>query len=253
MRHRQTAPSTFRKLNPHINFAGLSLTFHRRPKEWKPPGRRGRRSPIRRAGISLRSARGANAHLILEEFVGPDRRIRQLGRVSKGLPPSPTGEDAGSGLHSGGAIVEVFSAAGASLGPAQILPYFTRSRSVANRVSENAPLPWWQTMSPEALANAYSKFLAGEMAAGNPARQRTGRITGPAPSCYRREGRKCSSTLDSSAKVDKLARSLGLRWAGRAGKLHPNQRRVPLRPTYPFAGERHWAPDHVQKNSATRK
>ena len=35
-------------------------------------------------------------------------------------------------------------------------------------------------------------------------------------------------------------------------KLHQNQRRVPL-PTYPFAGERYWAPDNGQSLPGNRK
>ena len=69
MRHGQIAPSLHsEKLNPHINFADSGFYVPQTLQEWKLPEVEGG-LPFRRAGISSFGAGGANAHLILEEFV----------------------------------------------------------------------------------------------------------------------------------------------------------------------------------------
>jgi polyketide synthase PksL len=65
MRHRELAPSLHaRDLNPHIPFEDTPFVLQRQAGPWTPPA-----GAPRRAGISSFGAGGANAHLIVEEFV----------------------------------------------------------------------------------------------------------------------------------------------------------------------------------------
>ncbi|MEM7585855.1 MAG: amino acid adenylation domain-containing protein, partial [Acidobacteriota bacterium] len=73
-RHRQLAPSIHtEELNEHIDFERTPFVVQRRAEPWKRPLVDGVEMP-RRAGLSSFGAGGANAHLILEEYRGAERR-----------------------------------------------------------------------------------------------------------------------------------------------------------------------------------
>ncbi len=70
-RHRRLVPSLHSEtLNPGIDFASTPFVVQQRSAEWRRPTVDGREGP-RIAGLSSFGAGGANAHLILEEYVAP--------------------------------------------------------------------------------------------------------------------------------------------------------------------------------------
>jgi acyl transferase domain-containing protein/NADP-dependent 3-hydroxy acid dehydrogenase YdfG len=78
-RHAQLAPSLHAdSLNPEIDFANSPFTLQRALGPWPRPLIEGREYP-RRAGISSFGAGGANAHVVLEEFVAPERAAAAAG------------------------------------------------------------------------------------------------------------------------------------------------------------------------------
>ncbi|MDC8758414.1 SDR family NAD(P)-dependent oxidoreductase [Janthinobacterium sp. hw3] len=67
LKHGQLAPSLHAEvLNPHIDFAATPFRVQRELGEWLRPA-----DQPRRAGISSFGAGGANAHLVIEEYVAP--------------------------------------------------------------------------------------------------------------------------------------------------------------------------------------
>ncbi|HSO00297.1 MAG TPA: SDR family NAD(P)-dependent oxidoreductase, partial [Candidatus Nanopelagicales bacterium] len=76
LRHRQIAPTLYgERINPLIDFASSPFFVQGQLSPWAAPDvidpATGRRAP-RRAGISSFGAGGANAHLIVEEYIDPD-------------------------------------------------------------------------------------------------------------------------------------------------------------------------------------
>jgi len=70
-RHRRLVPSLHSEmLNPGIDFAATPFVVQQRAAEWRCPLVDGREG-LRIAGLSSFGAGGANAHLILEEYVAP--------------------------------------------------------------------------------------------------------------------------------------------------------------------------------------
>jgi acyl transferase domain-containing protein/SAM-dependent methyltransferase/acyl carrier protein len=74
LRHRELAPTLHAaELNPHIDFAATPFLVQRDLAPWRPVlGADGRELP-RRAGVSSFGAGGANAHVVIEEYVSADR------------------------------------------------------------------------------------------------------------------------------------------------------------------------------------
>ena len=77
MREGEIAPSLHAEtLNPNIDFATTPFQVNRQLREWSRPTVDGRLLP-RAAGVSSFGAGGANAHLIIEEYVGAPARERR--------------------------------------------------------------------------------------------------------------------------------------------------------------------------------
>lgn len=75
MKHRMLAPSLHSsKLNPNIDFIDSPFVVQQELEEWKRPVIDGEEVP-RRAGISSFGAGGANAHVVIEEYI-PESRVR---------------------------------------------------------------------------------------------------------------------------------------------------------------------------------
>lgn len=75
MKHRQLVPSLHSKvLNPNIDFINTPFVVSQELTQWKRPVIEGVEIP-RRAGISSFGAGGANAHVVIEEYV-PENRER---------------------------------------------------------------------------------------------------------------------------------------------------------------------------------
>ena len=70
LRHRELAPSLHAdELNPHIDFAATPFQVQRELAPWQPVLDADGRELPRRAGVSSFGAGGANAHVVIEEYV----------------------------------------------------------------------------------------------------------------------------------------------------------------------------------------
>ncbi|MFC5743984.1 ketoacyl-synthetase C-terminal extension domain-containing protein, partial [Dyella tabacisoli] len=71
LKHQQLAPSLHSSvLNPNIDFAGTPFVVQQELAHWPQPMLEGRELP-RIAGISSFGAGGANAHVVIEEYITP--------------------------------------------------------------------------------------------------------------------------------------------------------------------------------------
>ena len=69
MRHGEIVPSLHaRALNPNIDFAGTPFVVQQEPAPWRQG------AGPRRAGLSSFGAGGANAHVVVEEYIAPEAR-----------------------------------------------------------------------------------------------------------------------------------------------------------------------------------
>jgi polyketide synthase PksL len=74
MQHGEIVPSLHStRLNPNIRFAESSFYVPQRAESWEPAAARNN-MPVRRAGVSSFGAGGANAHVLIEEFVVSEAR-----------------------------------------------------------------------------------------------------------------------------------------------------------------------------------
>jgi acyl transferase domain-containing protein/acyl carrier protein len=239
MRHGQIAPSLHSvKLNPNINFANSAFYVPQALQEWKP-AEVDRGAPIRRAGISSFGAGGANAHLILEEFVGDQPDVPLDGPANGPL------------LFILSAKTEDRLRARAE----QLLQYLQRPGLVLAALPDIAyTLQIGREPLEERLAFVANdaleaglrlrQFLTGEMAAEL---QRGSVRANGSETEQLLEGEEGHAFLDAlirQRKWQKLAQFWVSGGQVEWEKLHHDQRRVPL-PTYPFAGVRYWAPDKL--------
>ncbi|HYD80798.1 MAG TPA: SDR family NAD(P)-dependent oxidoreductase [Paucimonas sp.] len=87
MKHRQIAPSLHaEQLNPNISFDKTAFRVNTSLSPWQPPAAGGRNVP-RLAGISSFGATGANAHVIVQEYVAPERPLPAAARDGKVIVP----------------------------------------------------------------------------------------------------------------------------------------------------------------------
>ena len=74
MQHGEIVPSLHSaRLNPNIRFAESGFYVPQQVEPWAPIAHRND-VPVRRAGLSSFGAGGANAHLLIEEFINPETR-----------------------------------------------------------------------------------------------------------------------------------------------------------------------------------
>jgi polyketide synthase PksM len=73
MKYGKLVPSLHSEtLNPNIDFAGTPFVVNQQLRDWEAPTVNGIKYP-RRAGISSFGAGGANAHLIVEQYIDPEK------------------------------------------------------------------------------------------------------------------------------------------------------------------------------------
>ena len=240
MRHGQIAPSLHSdKLNPNINFANSAFYVPQTLQEWKPAGVDGG-VPIRRAGISSFGAGGANAHLILEEFVGdhPDEPVARAANGPFLFILSAKTEDRLRARTE--QLLEYLQRPGLGLAALADIAYTLQ----IGREPLEERLAFVADDVPEA-SQRLRQFLAGEV--GAELQRGSVRANGSETEqlLEGEEGRAFLDALIRQRKWQKLAQFWVSGGQVEWEKLHHDQRRVPL-PTYPFAGARYWAPDKLQ-------
>ena len=248
LQHRQLVPSLHSQVtNPLIDFRNSPFALRHELAEWKRPvieGPDGSREHPRRAGISSFGAGGANAHLILEEFIANDETAAGSSTDSPFLIP--------------------ISAKTEERLKAYILKYLEfcrREQLNGPRLADMAftlqtgrqPMEWRAAFIASDFTELCAKmeaFLSGT----------------DASTCYcdhAKQGSELASTFASDEdlkdavakwmakrKLDRLAqlwvKGLEIDWGMMYSDRRP--RRVSL-PTYPFAGERYWVPEEKEYTS----
>ncbi|MBV9490039.1 MAG: SDR family NAD(P)-dependent oxidoreductase, partial [Verrucomicrobia bacterium] len=240
MQHGQIVPSLHsQKLNPNINFDRSIFYVPQALQAWEPVVMAGHQ-PARRAGVSSFGAGGANAHVILEEFVQDQQSSRQ---------PAVAGE---SCLVLLSAKTEDRLRARAE----QLLNYLQRPlltraslRDIAYTLQVGRePLEerlGFVAADVEEARRRLQQFVAGEtgpdLQRGSSRESRTDSLL---------EGDEAGAFVSALVQQKKW-RKLAQFWVS-GGQVDWDQlyrgsrpvRRVPL-PVYPFAGERYWAPDRI--------
>jgi polyketide synthase PksL len=240
MQHAEIVPSLHSaRLNPNVRFAESSFYVPQRVETWEPTASRND-VPVRRAGVSSFGAGGANAHILIEEFV--DSETRTFG--SNGVP-----------------LVFVLSAKNEDRLRAraeQLADYLSRiERDRVPLIDLAYTLQVGREAFNQRLAivandlGKLSECLAGFLS-GNGSE---GIFRGNAQDDEERlrlfldgeEGELLLESLIRQRKWPKLAQF----WAS-GGEVNwerlyegINVRRVSL-PTYPFAGRRYWAPETLK-------
>jgi polyketide synthase PksN len=239
MRHGQIAPSLHSdKLNPNINFANSAFYVPQTLQEWKPAGV-DRNVPIRRAGISSFGAGGANAHLILEEFVGgqPEMPVADVAEGPFLFILSAKTEDRLRARAE--QLQQYLERPGLDLAALAAIAYTLQ----IGREPLEERLAFVANDSPEASLRL-RQFLTGEMAAELQRGSIRANRSETEQLLEGEEGRAFLDALVRQRKWQKLAQFWVSGGQVEWEKLHHGQRRVPL-PTYPFAGARYWAPDKL--------
>ncbi|MGX1673377.1 amino acid adenylation domain-containing protein [Streptomyces sp. NPDC055400] len=232
LRHRRLVPSLHaEELNDAVDWASSPFEVVREGRPWAPlTGPDGAALP-RRAGLSAFGAGGANAHVVVEEYV-----------------PGTAPEPAEPGVPEPQLIV----LSAHDLG---------RLRALAGRLRDwlgrdDRPAP--------ALADVAHTLQSGR----EPLRERVALVAYDVAGLWRALDRLASgdtgtcvhgrapggalpdgptATLDEAADRDAELLRLGRHWTGGGAVdwpgLHPVRRRLVSLPSYPFAEDRHWLPE----------
>ena len=244
LQHQQQVPSLHARVtNPLIDFQNSPFTLVQELAEWKRPviqDADGVREYPRRAGISSFGAGGANAHIILEEYVEEDEQRLDQSLVSGRLPVLvPLSAKTKESLHEYViTLLEFCQAQQANAVTLERIAYTLqtgrqamewRVAFVANDLSE--------------LCTTMAAFLAGDYAAGSYHAQ-VRRGDDFAGSHVEEEENEAVADSITKWRMDQLAqlwvKGVEITWE----KIYENHRprRMSL-PTYPFAGERYWVPN----------
>ncbi|MEJ2418575.1 MAG: SDR family NAD(P)-dependent oxidoreductase, partial [Exilibacterium sp.] len=246
LRHGQLVPSLHAEsLNPNIDFAASPFTVQRRLDAWpRWPDR------PRRAGISSFGAGGANAHIIVEEYI--------TGETTAGEYPGAGGETAFAGGLANGPKNKLFVLSAKNEERLKVLAANLRDHLAAHPPATDADLEniaytlqvgreamderlAFRAGSPAELEEKLGLFLQpGEIAAG----LYRGRIKGHRDTLALfadEDLRQAIATWIAKGKYEKLldlwVKGLDVDWRGLYRDRHPQ--RISL-PTYPFARNRYW-------------
>jgi polyketide synthase PksL len=249
LQHQQHAPSLHAQVtNPLIDFQNSPFTLAQELAEWKRPlieGPDGNMEYPRRAGISSFGAGGANAHLILEEYIEPDENHADHVGAVNGRSP---------------VLVPLSAKTEESLKAyVQKLLEFCRGQQadllgihrMAFTLQTGRQAMEWRVAflanDMRELCPRLEAFLAGKDTAG----------------CHHdqvRRGNELANVFGvdeelqeavgkwmAKRKMDRLAqwwvKGLEIDWTQMYGEHRP--RRISL-PTYPFTGERYWVPNEKE-------
>jgi acyl transferase domain-containing protein/acyl carrier protein len=247
MQHQQQVPSLHAKVtNPLIDFQNSPFTLVQELGEWKRPvleGPDGATEYPRRAGISSFGGGGANAHLILEEYVTNDHDHGQANAVHDGSP----------------VLIPVSAKTQETLKAyVLILQQFCRQRQDVLNLRQMAytlqtgrqPMDWraaFLARDTNELCARMEAFLAEKEASGCH-HDHVGRGNEIANLFGSDEDlEEAVSKLMAKAKMDKLAqlwvKGLKIDWMKMYGAHRPLRMSLP---TYPFARERHWVPNESE-------
>ncbi|MEX2631038.1 MAG: amino acid adenylation domain-containing protein [Tistlia sp.] len=226
LREGQIAPSLHAETpNPNIDFASAPFRVNRELRPWPAPVIDGR-SHRRVAGVSSFGAGGANAHLLVEEYVPAERpAARRPAAESPALIPLSARTEAQLRDYADSLLAFIRErGTGAGQGPS------LRDLAYTLQVGREA-MPYrlaFLAVSLPALAERLERFLAGD---------RSGLAV----------GRARSADAAPAGPADAPLAELPAAWVGGAAldwrRLYPETEEPPARislPTYPFARERYW-------------
>ncbi len=227
--------------NPNISFAESIFYVPQTVETWKPQASCNNR-PVRRAGVSSFGAGGANAHVLIDEFVGGDS---QAPDVSPSLGPALFILSAGSEDRLR-ARAEQLASYLSRANPCEASPRDIAYTLQIGREPLEERLAFVANDLAEAGTNL-ARFLSGDASEGlyrGSAREGAERLQ---PLLDGDEGEAFLEAIIRQRKWSKLARfwvSGGhVEWE----RLYESVvvKRIAL-PTYPFAGERYWAPEKLK-------
>ncbi|WP_044965062.1 SDR family NAD(P)-dependent oxidoreductase [Sorangium cellulosum] len=242
MKHGQIAPSLHvEELNPHIAFEKTPFVVQRRLGEWKRPtlsvGGRSVEAP-RIAGISSFGAGGANAHVIVAEYV--DERAA-LGRASAASPaPVAVVLSARTEAQLEARAAQLLAAVRSSeYGDAE-LPDIAYTLQVGREAMDHRLA--FTAASVRELCGKLARFVAGgepseDIHRGEIKRAKDGISLFAEDEDLRRAVDAWIGKKKYARLLELWVRGLSIDWT----RLHEGgaPRRVPL-PTYPFARDRYW-------------
>ncbi|SAL32903.1 thiotemplate mechanism natural product synthetase [Caballeronia udeis] len=222
LKHRQIVPSLHSsRLNPHIDFDSTPFVVNQTLRAWDAPAIDGR-TLTRMAGISSFGAGGANAHVIIEEYVPAPVAQATQRRGAVIVPLSA--RTAGQLEHKARDLLSMLR------GPAPIpsLESIAHTLQVGREaMSERLSLV---VDSENALIEKLQAFLNGQTDADGVYR---GRLK-PGPGAVPASGEAAAGELDLLAQ--QWVEGVELNWR----KLHALATPIVSLPVYPFARQRHW-------------
>lgn len=237
LHHQQQVPSLHARVtNPLIDFENSPFTVAQELAEWKRPAIQdpdGIRDYPRRAGISSFGAGGANAHVIIEEYIEDDEQNEVSVRLPVLVPLSAKTKE----------TLKAYVVKLLGFCQAQHAKAVTLERMAYTLQTGRQAMEWRVAFLANDLSELCTKmaaFLAEDDVDG----------------CYHDQVRRTNDPhLDNEQnetvrtsiadwRMDQLAqlwiKGVEISWEKMYGDRRP--RRMSL-PTYPFAGERYWVPD----------
>jgi len=249
LQNQQQVPSLHSRVpNPLIDFQNSPFTLVHELGEWRRPlikETAGTREYPRRAGVSSFGAGGANAHLILEEYIEQDEEHSDQTGVANSRLPVLVPLSAKSEERLRACVLNLLKFC-----QRQQANTFNLQRMAFTLQTGRQPMEWrvaFLANDVHELSTRMEAFLAGKNIAG----------------CYHEHARRGNEMANAFAAEEELEEAIGklmagwkmdrlaqwwvkgveINWERMYGNHRP--RRMSL-PTYPFAGERYWVPNEKE-------
>ncbi|MES2939420.1 MAG: amino acid adenylation domain-containing protein [Pseudomonadota bacterium] len=248
LKHGQIAPSLHSEvLNPHIDFAATPFTVQQQLAEWKRPvasldGGPARELP-RIAGISSFGAGGANAHLVIQEYVAPRVQAVHVTQDRPAVIVLSARDSERLHAHARNLLQAITEDA---LGDGQLTDLAYTLQIGREAMEERLA---FTAASMNEVVDTLRRFISGDTSVDAPYRGNAKRDrTAVALFTSDEDLKQAVASWLTKGKFTQLAelwaKGLPVNWE----PLHAAARPWPLSlPAYPFARERHWGPDHVQQ------